>query len=68
MWEKASKIAEKVLYDLRRPADEQAELVEKIGYPARVARWRELGIMPGGCKDEVFNAVVKTSTNLNSDP
>ena len=68
MWEKASKIAEKVLYDLRRPADEQAELVEKIGYPARVGRWRELGIMPGGCKDEVFNAVVKTSTNLNSDP
>ena len=68
MWEKASKIAEKVLYDLRRPADEQAELVEKIGYPARVDRWRELGIMPGGCKDEVFNAVVKTSTNLNSDP
>lgn len=68
MWEKASKIAEKVLYDLRRPADEQAELVEKMGYPARVDRWRELGIMPGGCKDEVFNAVVKTSTNLNSDP
>lgn len=27
-----------------------------------------MGILPGGSKDEVFNAVVKTSTNLNSDP
>ena len=26
------------------------------------------GILPGGAKDEIFNAVVKTSTNLNSDP
>lgn len=24
--------------------------------------------LPGGAKDEIFNAVVKTSTNLNSDP
>lgn len=67
-WEKAGKIAEMVLKDLRRPIGEQAELIEKIGYPKRVEAWKDLGIMPGGAKDEVFNAVVKTSTNLNSDP
>ena len=25
-------------------------------------------ILPGGAKSEVFDAIVKTSTNLNSDP
>ena len=44
------------------------KLVEKVGYPMRVEKWKALGILPGGAKDEVFNAVVKTSTNLNSDP
>lgn len=67
-WEKAGKIAEMVLEDIRRPVSERARLVEKIGYPKRVKKWDELGILPGGAKDEVFNAVVKTSTNLNSDP
>lgn len=67
-WDKAEKIADAVLDDLHRPADEQMELVEKAGYPMRVEAWKKLGIMPGGAKDEIFNAVVKTSTNLNSDP
>ncbi len=44
------------------------ELVEKVAYKPRVERWKELGIMPGGAKSEVFHGVVKTSTNLNSDP
>lgn len=67
-WEKAGKIADAVLNDVRRPIDEKMELIEKIGYPDRVKKWMELGVIPGGAKDEVFNAVVKTSTNLNSDP
>lgn len=28
----------------------------------------KIDILPGGAKDEIFNAVVKSSTNLNSDP
>ena len=67
-WGKAGKIAEMVLKDLRRPVGEKMELIERIGYPKRVEVWKDLGIIPGGAKDEVFNAVVKTSTNLNSDP
>ncbi len=66
--ETAKMIAEKVLEDIRRPIDEQMELLEHIAIPKRLEVWKKLGIMPGGAKDEVFNAVVKTSTNLNSDP
>lgn len=65
---KAEKIADAVLADLYKPEYVQAELVEKIAYAPRVKRWKELGIMPGGAKSEVFKGVVKCSTNLNSDP
>lgn len=65
---KAEKIADAVLADLYKPEYVQAELVEKIAYAPRVKRWKELGIMPGGAKSEVFKGVVKCSTNLSSDP
>ena len=61
-------IAEEVLSDLRKPVEEKMSAIEKVAYPLRVEKWKKLGIMPGGAKDEIFNAVVKTSTNLNSDP
>ena len=67
-WDRAGQVADAVLADLHKPIEEKMKLVEKIGYPMRVEKWKELGILPGGAKDEVFNAVVKTSTNLNSDP
>ena len=44
------------------------ELVEKLAYAPRLKKWKELGIIPGGAKSEVFDGVVKTSTNLSSDP
>lgn len=62
------KVAEKVINDLYKPRDEKMELVEKIAYAPRVKKWKELGIMPGGAKSEVFDAIVKSSTNLSSDP
>ncbi len=61
-------IADVVIADVRRPIDEELELLPKIALPQRYELWKKLGILPGGAKDEVFNAVVKTSTNLNSDP
>ncbi|SHE75718.1 carbon-monoxide dehydrogenase catalytic subunit [Desulforamulus putei DSM 12395] len=64
----AVKIADKVLADLYRPRSQVMELVEKLTYEPRFKRWQELGILPGGAKSEVFDAVVKTSTNLSSDP
>ncbi|MFW5669318.1 MAG: anaerobic carbon-monoxide dehydrogenase catalytic subunit, partial [Acetivibrio ethanolgignens] len=65
---KAEKVADAVLEDIYRPEYVPAALVEKIAYQPRVQRWKELGIMPGGAKAEVFKGVVKCSTNLNSDP
>ncbi|MGL6105822.1 anaerobic carbon-monoxide dehydrogenase catalytic subunit [Romboutsia sp.] len=61
-------IADKVINDLYKPRFEKMELVEKLAYAPRVKRWKELGIMPGGAKSEMFDAIVKSSTNLNSDP
>jgi len=66
--ELAEKIADMVLADLYKPDFEAMSLTEKLAYPPRYKKWGELGILPGGAKSEVFKGVVKTSTNLNSDP
>ncbi|AKL95069.1 acsA carbon-monoxide dehydrogenase catalytic subunit [Clostridium aceticum] len=66
--DKAVKVADKVLRDLYKPREEKMELVEKISYKPRFEKWKDLGILPGGAKSEVFDAIVKSSTNLNSDP
>lgn len=65
---KAVLIADKVLSDLYKPRYEKAELVEKLAYGPRFKKWSKLNLLPGGAKSEVFDAMVKTSTNLNSDP
>lgn len=64
---KAVLVADKVLSDLYKPRFEKMDLVNKLGYAPRIENWEKLGIMPGGAKSEVFDAIVKTSTNLNSD-
>jgi carbon-monoxide dehydrogenase catalytic subunit len=66
-WDKAGKIADLVLEDLNRPVQEKMKLVEKVAYPMRVENWKKLGIMPGGSNAEIIQALVKSSTNLNSD-
>ncbi|WP_394523868.1 anaerobic carbon-monoxide dehydrogenase catalytic subunit [Lacrimispora sp. JR3] len=68
VYKKAEKVADAVLADLYKPEYVEMELTEKVAYAPRVKRWKELGIMPGGAKSEVFKGVVKCSTNLNSDP
>lgn len=67
-YQKCVEVADKVINDLYKPRFEKMELVEKVAYAPRVKKWKELGIMPGGAKSEVFDAIVKSSTNLNSDP
>lgn len=66
--EKAIRAADAVLDDLHKPVEEKMELIEKIAYPKRLEIWKKHNLLPGGAKDEIFHAVVKTSTNLNSDP
>lgn len=64
----ACEVADKVLADLYKPDYEEMTLVQKLAYKPRYQKWKELGILPGGAKSEVFAGVVKCSTNLNSDP
>jgi carbon-monoxide dehydrogenase catalytic subunit len=65
---KAVGIADAVLADLYRPRSEGMKLVDRLALPERSELWRKLGIFPGGAKSEVFDAIIKTSTNLNTDP
>ncbi|WPX08683.1 anaerobic carbon-monoxide dehydrogenase catalytic subunit [Anaerocellum danielii] len=64
----ALQLAEKVISDLYKPRWQEMELVKYMAPAMRYKKWSELGILPGGAKSEVFDAVVKTSTNLSSDP
>lgn len=66
--EKAVNLSVMVLEDLYRPRSEKMQLVKKLAYGPRYEKWTELGILPGGAKSEVFDALVKSSTNLSSDP
>ena len=68
MYLRAEKVAQVVLDDLHRPEYETMKLLRKMSYGPRYETWKRLGILPGGAKAEVFKGVVKTSTNLNSDP
>lgn len=68
MHKKAVLVAETVLKDLYKPRYEKMDLVKKLAYAPRVKVWEELNLLPGGAKAEVFDALVKTSTNLSSDP
>jgi anaerobic carbon-monoxide dehydrogenase catalytic subunit len=66
--EQAVQVADMVLTDLYRPRHEKMELVDKLAIGPRFKAWEKLNITPGGAKAEVFDALVKTSTNLNTDP
>jgi len=67
-YDKAIKVADAILADLYKPVFEPMELTKKLTYAPRFKNWEALGILPGGAKSEVFNGVVKSSTNLSSDP
>ena len=64
----AERVADAVLEDIYKPDSERMTLTQKLAYAPRYSKWEELGILPGGAKSEVFKGVVKSSTNLNSDP
>lgn len=66
--ELALQISQMVLEDLYKPRWKKMELTKFLSYPARYQKWEELNLLPGGAKSEVFDALVKTSTNLSSDP
>lgn len=64
----AQKVADCIINDLYKPRSESMELVQKLAYKPRYKVWESLGILPGGAKSEVVDAIIKSSTNLSSDP
>lgn len=67
-YSKAEAIADLIMEDLYKPRFDKMKIVEKMAYKPRFDKWKELDILPGGAKSEVFDAIVKSSTNLSSDP
>ena len=63
----ARRLAEFVLADVHKPRWERSEIVEKLAPLRRKEVYEKLGIMPGGAKAEIVDALVKTSTNLNAN-
>ena len=63
----ASALAKFVLGDIHKPRWERSEIVEKLAPPKRMEIYENLGILPGGAKAEIVDALVKTSTNLNAN-
>jgi len=61
------KLSEIVLTDIYRSRWESSVIVQKVGFDKRLEVFRKLGIIPGGAKAEIVDALVKTSTNLNSN-
>ncbi len=61
------KLAKFVLEDIYRSRWEESIVVTRLSYRLRLELYRKLGIIPGGAKSEIVDAIVKTSTNLNAN-
>ncbi len=59
--------AKLVLEDIYRPRYVESVIVTRLAYKPRLELYRGLGIVPGGAKSEIVDALVKTSTNLNAN-
>jgi len=60
-------LAEFVIADLYKPRYETSEIVLRLAPRKRLDVYEKLGILPGGAKAEIVDALVKTSTNLNAN-
>ena len=66
--ETAYQIAETIRMDLLQDSDEPMKIVENLAPARRYGLWKRLSLLPGGAKSEILDGIVKTSTNLSSDP
>ena len=66
--ELAVALADAVLTEVKKGADEPLLLVEKFAPKTRLEVWKKLGIIPGGTLAEVGDAMTKTLTSIDTDP
>ncbi len=67
-YHRAIGIADSIQKELSQPSGVEMSLWKTLATEERCERWKALGLMPGGAKSEILDALVKTGTNLNSDP
>ena len=63
----AGRVADALLNEFNRDHQSPSPLVEKLAPAARVAKWKELGIMPGGVFHESMYATSSCLTNVDGD-
>lgn len=66
--ELAVALADTVLTEVKKSADEPLALVEKFAPKTRLEAWKKLGIIPGGTYAEIGDAMTKTMTSIDTDP
>ncbi|MDI6710651.1 MAG: anaerobic carbon-monoxide dehydrogenase catalytic subunit [Thermoanaerobacterales bacterium] len=66
--ELAAALADLVLNELRKGADEPSALVRLLAPASRLQAWEKLGVVPGGLLSEIRDALTKSMSNINTDP
>jgi anaerobic carbon-monoxide dehydrogenase catalytic subunit len=61
------RVADGIIAEFNRDHQSPSPLVEKLAPAARVARWKELGIMPGGIFHENMYATSSCLTNVDGN-
>ncbi len=61
-------LANAVLTEIKKSADEPLMLVEKLAPKTRLEVWKKLGVVPGGTYAEIGDAMTKTLTSIDTDP
>ncbi|MGE5550261.1 MAG: hypothetical protein ACM3ZC_06995 [Bacteroidota bacterium] len=64
----AAVVADALTQELRKGTGEPLKLVEKLAPQSLLARWRALGIVPGGPLSELRDAMTMAMSNINTDP
>ncbi len=66
--ELAGLLAEFLLRETNKDTDEPLRWFEAMGLAARVAKWKELGVYPGGVNSEIRDAGTRAMTSIDTDP
>lgn len=66
--ELAIAVADVILAEMRKGAEEPLALLNLFAPPTRKEAWEKLGVIPGGVLSEIRDAMTKTMSNIDTDP
>lgn len=64
----AGALADLFYKELSDPSDVASEFVKAFAPQKRLKVWEKLGVIPGGPKSEIMEAMTRTMTHINTDP